>query len=60
MNALQRRGTKTSEFWLTLITVGIMIVEKAFDIDLPDDPLYAIVAYILSRGWVKSRAAGNQ
>jgi len=46
-----KSGLKTSEFWLTL---GIVIA-KVFIPDLPDEAIWSVAAYALSRGAAKMK-----
>ncbi len=47
-------GIKTTEFWMTVGATLFCLIENAFNINLPKEPLYAILAYVFSRGWVKA------
>jgi len=44
-----KAGFKTSEFWLTLI----VSVAKTFFPDIPDEAIFAVIAFVLSRLGVK-------
>jgi hypothetical protein len=46
----RKPGYRTSEFWLTVATA----VAKAVLPDLPDEAVWTVIAYILSRGTVKT------
>lgn len=50
-----RRGYKTTEFWLALIAALLPVIKKYLCPDLPHEALYAIIAYIVGRSWVKSQ-----
>jgi hypothetical protein len=54
-----KQGIKTTEFWLTTASVLIMLIDNALNLNLPKDSLYAVIAYILTRGWIKGKAAGT-
>lgn len=49
-----RNGIKTSEFWLTILGIGLGIVKKYILPDLPEEAFYTIIVYILSRAGVKA------
>lgn len=49
-------GYQTTEFWLTVATMLFAIIEKGFDITLPKDPLFGIIAYVFTRGYIKSKS----
>ncbi len=51
------KGTKTSEFWMALVTALLPILSKAFGWDLPLETIYALIAYILGRSGVKAAGA---
>jgi hypothetical protein len=54
-----KQGWKTTEFWVTLATGGILLVEATTGLDLDNEGLIALVgtnaSYVLSRGFVKGR-----
>jgi hypothetical protein len=56
-------GWKTSEFALSLFAASLPLINRAFNIDLPTETIVsavgAVVAYTLSRGWVKKEAVKN-
>lgn len=52
---LPKAGWKTSEFWLTLGSVVLAVVDSQLGLELPKEGLLAVAAYILSRGWAKSK-----
>jgi hypothetical protein len=54
---MQKDGIKTTEFWMTVGAIVLSVIEDGFNISLPKEPLYAIIAYVLSRGWVKTNAS---
>ena len=52
-----KAGFQTTEFWLTVAAILFSLIEDGFKLNLPKEPLYAIITYILTRGWVKANAA---
>ena len=46
-----KAGWKTSEFWVTL---GMIVVKQFFP-DIPEESLYAVIAYVLARTGVKMK-----
>jgi len=52
MNA--KSGYQTTEFWLTIGAIILSLLEDGLKINLPKEPLYAIITYVFTRGWVKS------
>lgn len=49
-----KAGWKTSEFWLPIV----MVVAKKFFPDIPEESLYAVIAYIVARAGVKIKNGG--
>jgi hypothetical protein len=49
-------GFQTTEFWLTVGAILFSLIEDGLKLNLPKEPLYAIITYILTRGWIKSTA----
>jgi hypothetical protein len=51
---MERKGIHTTEFWLTIASVIFSVLDNSLKLDLPKEPLYAIITYVLTRGWVKA------
>lgn len=53
----KKSGWQTSEFWLTVATSLIAILNKAFDWNIPQDTILQVVgvvaSYVFSRGIAK-------
>ena len=54
---MDKNGWKTSEFWMAILTAVLPIINKTFALDLPEESLYALIAYIIGRSGMK--AAGS-
>jgi hypothetical protein len=54
-----KKGYKTTEFWITAATVGVVVTEGLTGLDLDDTSLIGMVgtvaAYVLSRGFLKAK-----
>lgn len=50
-------GVKTSEFWLSIISIVLGFVKAYLLPDFPEQAFYAVIVYILARSGVK--AAGQ-
>lgn len=61
LDRLFSKGIRTSEFWVTLATGIVLLLNTFFDWDLDTESIVAIVgnnvAYILSRGYIKGKIA---
>lgn len=51
-----RNGWKTSEFWVTIVGTLLAVFGDQFGINLPQESILALIAYVMSRGWAKSKA----
>jgi len=47
-------GYKTTEFWAAIAGAAIPIVNKIFGLDLPEEAIYTLIAYIVGRSGVKA------
>jgi len=52
-----KAGVKTTEFWMALAAVMVPFIANRLDINFPTDSLLAIISYIITRGWLKAKAA---
>jgi hypothetical protein len=56
-----KKGYKTTEFWLTLLTGGLIVVEGTTGLDLDNEGIIAIVgtvaSYVVGRGYLKGKRA---
>ena len=52
-----RTGIKTTEFWLTLSSIVLGVVDQQLGLNLPKESIFGVVAYILGRAWTKGQAA---
>lgn len=57
---MNKAGWQTSEFWMALIVSNVMLVVNAVGVAIPESVVVSIagmvMAYAVSRGWVKSKA----
>ena len=51
---VENPGYKTSEFWMAVVGTIIPIANKLFSLELPEEAIYTIIAYILARSGVKA------
>jgi hypothetical protein len=51
------KGYKTSEFWVAIVTALLPILNKSFALGLPEESIYALLAYIIGRSGVKAAGA---
>jgi hypothetical protein len=53
-----KKGYKTSEFWVTLATGVVLLINAATGLDLDTDSLVALVgtnaSYVIGRSWLKT------
>lgn len=54
---LPKIGLKTTEFWLVVAAFVTGWLETTLGFELPKESLYGILAYILTRGWVKANGS---
>lgn len=56
MNIIEqfKKGYKTSEFWTTIITLGVLVANEIFGIDLDGESIAGLVAINFS--WVTGRS----
>jgi len=52
--APQKAGYKTTEFWVAIAGAAIPILNKVFDLEIPEEAIYTLVAYIVGRSGVKA------
>ena len=48
------KGWRTSEFWMAIITALLPILNTTFKLGIPEESMYALIAYILGRCGVKA------
>lgn len=64
MDSELKPGIKTTEFWLAILTSLFFILNKVFHLYINANELAAIlapvVAYIISRAYVKSQTGGQK
>lgn len=53
-NTAENPGYKTSEFWVAVAGAGIPIANKLFGLELPEEAIYTLIAYIIGRSGVKA------
>lgn len=49
-----KTGYKTTEFWAAIVGAAIPILNKLFELDIPEDAIYTLIAYIIARSGVKA------
>ena len=49
-----KAGYKTTEFWVAIAGAAIPIVNKIFALNIPEEAVYTLVAYIVGRSGVKA------
>jgi len=54
------KGAKTSEFWVSIVAAILPILNSTFGWGIPEESLYALIAYILGRCGVKAVEAKNK
>lgn len=56
-----KKGLLTSEFWMTLVTAGVVLFNKKIGLDLDPAAMGSVIlsvgSYVFSRGWLKAKAA---
>jgi len=49
-----KAGYKTTEFWVAIAGAAIPIINKVFALEIPEEAIYTLVAYIVGRSGVKA------
>lgn len=47
-------GYRTSEFWMAVVGILIPILNQVLKLEIPEEAIYTIVAYIIGRSGVKA------
>ena len=50
----QKAGYKTTEFWVAIAGAAIPILNKVFALNIPEEAVYTLVAYIVGRSGIKA------
>ena len=51
-----KQGVKTSEFWLTIVSMCLALLKQYVFPDLPQEAFYTVIAYLIGRSIVKATA----
>jgi hypothetical protein len=54
-----KNGIKTSEFWLSIVSIILGIIKQRWLPDFPVEAFYTVIVYILSRTVLKAVAAAK-
>jgi len=49
-----KAGYKTTEFWVAIAGAAIPILNKVFALNIPEEAVYTLVAYIVGRSGIKA------